>query len=150
MAANAECIHATCVVLGGNAALIRGPSGSGKSDLALRFLGVPIPALEAEPRLVSDDQVLLSVRDGRLHAAPPPALAGLIEVRGLGIVKMPHVPGAIVTLVVDLVALAAVPRLPDPAPMASILGIRLPLLRLAPFESSAAIKLALALRPPRS
>lgn len=138
-------LHATAVSYAGRAALIRGPSGSGKSDLALRALALPPFAPLAAPLLLlADDHVLLEPRDGRLIARCPPAIAGLIEVRGLGLVRLPHVAEAEASLVVDLVAPQAVERLPEPGQV-ELAGIRLPLLKLAPFEASAPVKLALAL-----
>lgn len=136
-------VHGTCVARSGRAALLRGPSGSGKSDLALRFLWSH-PETAA---LVSDDQVRIEMLEGLILAAAPPAIAGLLEVRGLGILSFPALRDVPLGLVVDLVGPGDVPRLPpDPLPIAEIFGIRLPLLRLAPFEASAAAKLALALR----
>ena len=85
-----ELIHGTCVALGPHAALIRGRSGSGKSDLALRFLALP-PEHGLEPLLVADDQVWVErQKDGSLVASAPSNLAGKIEVRGLGILEVPH------------------------------------------------------------
>ena len=141
-------VHATCVALrsGGtwHGALLRGPSGAGKSDLALR-------AVEAGGRLVADDQTHLAVqgRGGarRLVATPPPVLAGLIEARGLGIVKLGRaqlLARAPLGLLVDLVPSAKVERLPDPA-HETILGVTLPVVALAALEASAVAKLRLAL-----
>jgi serine kinase of HPr protein (carbohydrate metabolism regulator) len=133
--------------LGRRAALLRGPPASGKSDLALRFLFLPRlgpGALEA-PVLVADDQVRL-VNDGnRLMASPLESIRGQIEVRGVGIVPVEWVAEAELVLVVDLAETAAVERLPEWDATVRLLGIDLPLLRLAPFESSAPVKLALAL-----
>jgi serine kinase of HPr protein (carbohydrate metabolism regulator) len=131
-------VHGTCVELDGAAVLLRGPSGSGKSDLALRLI-------EAGARLVADDQVSLQPRHGVLVAAAPAAIAGRMEVRGLGIVAVSHVAEARLVLVVDLVPAAAVERLPEPAEVA-LAGVALPRLALAPFEASAVAKLRLALR----
>ncbi|HYM31428.1 MAG TPA: HPr kinase/phosphatase C-terminal domain-containing protein [Candidatus Cybelea sp.] len=131
-------VHASAVALDGQAALIRGPSGSGKSDLALRLL-------DAGWRLVADDQVALTVEAGVLRAAAHPRLAGRLEVRGIGIVRVPHLGEAPVVLVVDLVAPAEVERLPEAAAV-TIEGVSLPSIRLAPFEVSAAAKLKFALR----
>jgi HPr kinase/phosphorylase len=141
-----ELIHGTCVALGSHAALIRGPSGSGKSDLALRFLALP-PEPGLEPRLVADDQVWIERQnDGSLIASAPPALAGKIEVRGLGIVEVPHREAARLALAVDLVLPQEVPRMPpDPLERMTIAGAVLPVVKLAPFELSAALKLRLAL-----
>lgn len=103
-----ETIHASCAVLGGQGVLIRGASGSGKSSLLAALMAGTPPA-----RLVADDRVVVSVVDGCLFAAPPPRLAGLIEVRGAGLLRFPYAPQAEICLLVDLVAEAECPRLPD-------------------------------------
>jgi HPr kinase/phosphorylase len=141
-----ELVHGTCVALGPYAALIRGGSGSGKSDLALRFLALA-PEGDLEPRLVADDQVWIEgAGDGSLIASPPATLAGKIEVRGLGIVELPHRPQARLALVIDLVPAEEVPRMPpDPPERITIAKATLTVVKLAPFELSAALKLKLAL-----
>ena len=150
MTATSECVHATAVALGGRAALIRGASGSGKSDLALRCLSLAPSALLALPALlVADDQVRLHTLDGKVIASAPQGLESKLEVRGLGIMRVPSVPRAEVALIVDLVAREAVDRLPDPWPVAVILGHSFPLLRLWAFDASAPIKLHLALASPQ-
>ncbi|MGE5147594.1 MAG: HPr kinase/phosphorylase [Candidatus Eiseniibacteriota bacterium] len=131
-------VHATCVEVEGMGVLLRGPSGSGKSDLALRLI-------DGGARLVADDRTDLAVEDGRLIATCPAALAGRLEVRGVGIGSVPSVARAVVGLVVDLVAADRVERLPDWAPC-RIDGIAVPCLALAPFEASAPAKLRLAAR----
>lgn len=93
-------IHASCVVAGEVGILIRGPSGAGKSRLA-RLILAAVPA-GGFARLVADDRVLLSVADGRLVARAPPALRGLMELRGRGVIALPHEPAALIRLVVDL------------------------------------------------
>ena len=139
-------VHGTCVALGDKAALLRGPSGSGKSDLALRFLAMFKGDDAGGPaRLVADDQTRLSVKDGRLIAHAPAATKGLIEVRGVGIVEMEALGEAELALAVDLVAAHDIERLPDPKLETTLLGVSLPLLRLAAFESAAPIKLKIAL-----
>jgi hypothetical protein len=130
-------IHATCVAVDGRGVLLRGPSGSGKSDLALRLI-------DAGGRLVADDRVRLSLEDGVVVARPPATLAGLIEARGFGPIPVPFTPAAPVLLVADLKPSGAIERLPDPAACA-YLGVRLPLVAVAPFEASAPVKLRLAL-----
>lgn len=142
----AELVHGTALALGEKAVLIRGPSGSGKSDLALRCIAAP-PFGEGALRaaLVSDDQVRLTRQGEAVEASPPPAIAGKIEVRGLGILSLPFCPGARLALVVDLVPAADVPRFPLEPMSARYLGVAFPLLRLAPFEASAPVKLLLAL-----
>ncbi|WP_338074473.1 HPr kinase/phosphatase C-terminal domain-containing protein [Hyphomicrobium sulfonivorans] len=138
--------HGTAIAVDGRAALIRGASGAGKSDLALRCITLPPSLLLPSPaELVADDRVVMASDGNRLRIEPPSTLAGRMEVRGLGIVAMPYVPWAFVELVVDLTAPAEVDRLPDPPLRTNLLGINLPLLRLAPFEASAPIKLLLAL-----
>lgn len=142
-----ETVHATAIALGDRAALIRGPSGSGKSDLALRCLGLAPSNLLPKPfKLVSDDRVVLAVRSGSLYAAPPPTIEGLIEVRGVGLIKVPFDTDARVSLIVDLVAPDAVPRLPDSRLTTSVKGIEVPAHTLAAFENSAPLKLALMLQ----
>lgn len=90
-----ETVHASCVAVDGRGLVILGPSGSGKSALALQLM-----ALGA--RLVADDRTLLSVRGGDLIAACPPALRGRIEARGVGILSADPLPEAPVALAVDL------------------------------------------------
>ena len=141
-----ECIHATAIAVGGRAALIRGASGMGKSDLALRCLSLaPSPLLVNSAVLVSDDQVRLRSRDGKIYASAPVELKGRLEVRGLGIMRVPAAETAEVALIIDLVAREAVERLPDPWPVTLLLGQSFPVLRLWAFEASAHVKLLLAL-----
>jgi HPr kinase/phosphorylase len=130
-------IHASVVALGGRAVLLLGPSGAGKSDLALRLI-------EAGWRLVADDRVVLQRREERLVASPPPALAGRIEARGLGLCRVDHLAEAEVVLAAELVPPGAVERLPK-AVTREFLGTAIPLVRLIPFEGSALVKLRLAL-----
>jgi HPr kinase/phosphorylase len=130
-------VHATTVAIDGRGVLLRGPSGSGKSDLALRLI-------DAGARLVADDQSELSRAGDAILARAPSAIAGLIEARGIGILRLDPLTLARLELVVDLVAPARVERLPEAASVA-ILGIDLPLIALAPFEASAPAKLRLAL-----
>jgi serine kinase of HPr protein (carbohydrate metabolism regulator) len=131
-------VHASCAARAGHGVLLLGPPGSGKSDLLLRLLGEGFD-------LVADDQVRLAARAEGLMAAPPPAVAGLLEVRGLGLLTGLGTAGPVpLRLAVRLVPPAEVPRLPEPATV-SFLGREVPALSLAPFEASAARKLALAL-----
>ncbi len=132
-------LHASCVAIEGLAVLLRGPSGSGKSDLALRLI-------DAGAVLVSDDQTEIVRRGHQIVALPPAPLAGMLEVRGLGIVRLtPHLAEAPVALAVDLVAAAEIERMPEPAAV-TLLGLDVPLLRLDPFAASAPAKLRLAVR----
>ena len=130
-------IHATCVDLGGAAVLLRGPSGAGKSDLALRLI-------DGGGHLVADDQVILSAEEGILAARAPATIAGQIEVRGLGILRVPTVPVARIALVIDLVPESMMERMPESVSV-EILTVTLPLLRLTPFEPSATAKVRFAL-----
>lgn len=140
----AQLTYGTCIALGAKAALLQGPPGSGKSDLALRFV-LECPA-HLGAALVSDDQVLLSALDGRLIARPPAAIAGKIEVRGLGIVTLPFREEAELKLIVRLADAADIPRLPaQPPETQTLCAIALPVLHMAPFEASAPLKLRLAL-----
>ena len=140
-----QLVHGTCVAFGARAALLRGSSGSGKSDLALRFLALPSDGGMA-PRLIADDQVIVETQAGRLVVSAPDTLAGKIEVRGLGIMTLPHVAQAQLVLIVDLVASDEVPRMPpEPLPRITVLGVSVPNLQLAPFEDSAPLKLKMAL-----
>ncbi|MFP3943265.1 MAG: HPr kinase/phosphorylase [Alphaproteobacteria bacterium] len=126
--------HATCVEAEGCGILLRGPSGSGKSDLALRLI-------ERGALLVADDQVALTAEEGAVWASPPPELAGRMEIRGVGIVSVRHAPRARVFLVCDLVAADAVPRLPEPAREELLPGCFVTRLALHAFEASAPAKL---------
>ncbi len=139
-------VHGTAIALAGRAALIRGASGAGKSDLALRCLLQPATALIPDcASLIADDQVLAEPANGKLLLRCPQAIRGLIEVRGVGLVQVPPSQPAELQLVVDLVAPEAVERLPEPS-YVDILGIMVRRFALAPFEASAPLKLLLALR----
>ena len=131
-----ETIHATCVAFGDIGILLRGPSGSGKSDLALRLI-------DAGATLVADDRVMLSVGEGCLVASAPPALAGLLEVRGVGIVELPNASNIDIALIAELVSADAVDRLPD-AGWSAYLDRRIRTIALAPFEHTAVAKLRIA------
>ncbi len=138
--------HATAIAANGRSALIVGPSGSGKSDLALRCLTLASsPLIPAPARLISDDQVLLTRRGAVVSASAPPQIAGKLEVRGLGILTVAPLAAAPVVLIVNLSDEKDVERMPDPWPVAEILGLSIPVLRLWPFAGSAPEKLMLAL-----
>lgn len=146
MPAAHERIHATAIAFGDAAVLIRGASGSGKSDLALRCLACPASALLPHTvRLVADDQVLLTRQGDRLIAAAPEVLRGLIEVRGVGILPVPAISHATVRLVADLVQGGTIERLPETSNTVTLSGVAVPHLLIAPFEHSSHIKLLLAL-----
>lgn len=141
MSGRATTLHAGCVVIGEAGILIRGASGAGKSQLALRLID-DAERRGLHARLVADDRVRLSRHAERLVARPHPAIAGLVELRGVGLAAMPYAPAAVVRLVVDLVP-EAPERLPDPQALeAEILGIVLP--RLAARTPSEIATIALA------
>lgn len=135
-------LHASCIAIDDLGILLRGPSGAGKSDLALRLI-------DGGARLVADDQVLLRESKGEVFARAPENLAGLLEVRGLGIVRLPHTAEARLALVADLVPAEEVERMPEPA-QTEIAGSALPLCRLDPWQGSAPSKLRLALHAVRN
>jgi HPr kinase/phosphorylase len=150
-----------------HAALIRGVSGAGKSDLALRCLAQPLNPLFPEQvrrdgaRLVSDDRTDIAVAAGTagplVTASSPATIAGLLEVRGLGLIAVPHVPSGRLILVIDLAAPSDVPRYPEPetasfgmtgaqgTPTDGSAVAILPRISLAPFEMASPLKLLLAL-----
>ena len=147
MGAVAELVHATCVALDGRGVLIRGPSGSGKSDLALRCLArSPNALIDRAAALVADDQVAIANEAGHLVARAPLALRGKLEVRGHGILTLSAAESAEIVLIAELIPAAQVlERLPDPILTDRLCGLDIPVLRLHPFEASAALKLLLAL-----
>ncbi len=129
MTAETPSVHASAVLAGARAVLIRGASGTGKSRLALALLQAAQAGSLPFARLVGDDRVHLEARHERLLVRPAAALAGLIEVRGLGIRQLDHEPVAMVGLVVDLAADDA-ERLPA-AQDTIIAGVALPRLAVA-------------------
>jgi len=136
-------LHASAVLIGAKAALIRGPSESGKSMLAWELIQAAAAGVLPFARLVADDRAHLETAGGHLLVRPAPALAGRIEIRGLGIRRLAFEPMAAVGLVVDLAA-ADCERLPSPeARQTVIAGIALP--RLAVAAGMAALPLVLAL-----
>lgn len=137
-------LHATCAAINGYGILLRGPSGSGKSDLCLRLI-----EQYADAVLVADDRVEVAVREGGLYASVPPVIAGRLEVRGVGVVHVPYLDTVRVYLLVDLADAKTIQRLPEPDDE-EILGVRLARLALTPFEASAPAKLRQALRQIRA
>ncbi|MSO98403.1 MAG: hypothetical protein EXR11_09335 [Rhodospirillaceae bacterium] len=131
-------LHATCISFSGTGVLIRGAAGTGKSDLALRLI-------DRGAELVSDDYCEITVEHGRLMAAPPTTIAGKLEIRGFGIVTLPHIEKVAVGLIVDLCKPADIERLPKTTTTV-VENIALPWLKLDPFTVSAADKVRMALR----
>ena len=142
-------MQASAVVIGGRALLIEGPPGSGKSSLALALL-------DRGAGLIGDDAVSLSREGAALIAAPPPNIAGLIELRGIGIADWPPAPPAPVALILTLGGAAPGERLPASAPRRDVLGLAIPVLAFAPGALAPALRAEWALRlhglasPPRN
>lgn len=133
-----EQVHGTCVDVDGVGVLLLGPPGSGKSDLALRLI-------DDGARLVADDRADLNLRDGAIVVSAPAAIAGLLEVHGIGVLRLGCVAGCPLGLVADLTAGRAPERFPD-AEAWQCLGVSVPLIRLEPFAASAPAKVRLAVR----
>lgn len=134
---SSETLHASCVAIDGRAVLIEGRSGEGKSDLALRLI-------DRGAALVSDDYTICTRNSGVLHGAAPANIAGKIEVRGIGILALPHVDRAPIALIVTI--LDAPPRLPDGPRTRRIAGVEVPQVALPALEPSAPVKVELALK----
>lgn len=149
MVAETQIVAATTIARHGGAVLLRGASGQGKSDLALRAicrpLQLPGEAAPAPFRLVSDDQTVLTVAQGTVRASPPGPLRDLLEVRGIGIIQAPSVIDVPLALVVDLTN-TDIERMPEfPGACQWLLGHCFDVVQVAPFELSAPEKIALAL-----
>jgi HPr kinase/phosphorylase len=119
-----QTVHASAVLVGARALLIRGPAGAGKSGLVLGLLQAAAQGQLRFARLVADDRVRLAAEHGRLIASPPAALAGLLEIRGLGIRRLPYEPSAVIGWVADLGGQAE--RLPTPDQTTVLGGVSLP------------------------
>ena len=130
-------VHGTCISQDGAGILIRGTSGAGKSDLALRLIN-------HGACLVADDQVTLNAHKEQIIASAPKNLFGLMEVRGIGILHLPPSLPAPLSLVVDLVDRDNIERLPENE-FAKVLGVNIKRINLWAFESSAIAKVILAL-----
>lgn len=127
-------LHASAVQFEGLGLLLIGDSGAGKSDLLLRLM-------DAGGTLIADDQAIMQQDRGTLYARAPDRLAGLVEIRGVGIIRMPtYLQQAPIQFVFQLVKQNEVERLPEHQPMV-IEGLSLPCIRLFPFEVSALAKI---------
>jgi serine kinase of HPr protein (carbohydrate metabolism regulator) len=133
---SSENLHGTTVALDGRAVLISGPSGSGKSDLALRLLDRGFV-------LVSDDRTIVRNEGSRLIASAPETIKGKLEVRGVGIIEMEHERDAPIALIVELTS--DIQRLPDEGRERLVLGAAIPLINVDAMTASAPSKVAVAL-----
>jgi serine kinase of HPr protein (carbohydrate metabolism regulator) len=134
---SSETLHASCVAIEGRAVLIVGPSGMGKSDLALRLI-------DRGATLVSDDYTIVRRAHGSLLATAPVNIAGLIEVRGIGLLPMPSEKDVPIALVVSIDGV--VDRLPEPDQSRLLVGVAVPFVSISPHEASAPLKVELALK----
>ncbi len=132
-----QTVHATAVAIEKKGVLLRGPSGSGKSDLALRLINEGAV-------LIADDRTALTQRDGAVVAQCPASIAGKLEVRGIGIVDVPYIEEAALSVIVDLVDPDQVERLPVQR-TEELLDCRISSILLAPFEASATAKIKMAI-----
>jgi serine kinase of HPr protein (carbohydrate metabolism regulator) len=134
---NAKLLHATAVAIDGCGVLLLGPSGSGKSDFALRLI-------DRGAKLVSDDAVPVATKDGLPILTIADNIEGKLEVRGVGICNVAHTSTAPLRLAVQLTDI--VERFPEGNLRMTINDFSVPLLYIVPFEASAALKLEYALR----
>lgn len=141
-----EIIHGTAIALENQAVLIRGPSGSGKSDLALRCLSLPASALTARAEFVGDDYLCVGKSGTKILLSAPDAIRNKLEVRGIGIVTVQSISSACLRLVADLVTPDEIERLPDHQSTTPVCGMQIPVVKIAPFETSAPVKLLIALK----
>jgi HPr kinase/phosphorylase len=141
-------VHATTISLNGTAVMLRGGSGSGKSDLALQILetsGTGLTGQIITTALVADDQTVLLRQDQVILASAPDSIKDLLEVRGQGVLGVKAVLNVPLVLVVDLKPFARIERLPQPEDLQThILGLSVPLISIDPTTPSAAARLRTA------
>lgn len=138
MASFIDTVHATTVAINGDGVLIRGPAGSGKSDLALRLI-------DAGAGLIADDYTKLEINDGQVFVSPPETISGMMEVRGIGVMHIGTSGQAPLMMIVNLVRHELIERLPEHL-NTEIMGTPVPLIEVDPFEPSAAAKVRMALK----
>jgi HPr kinase/phosphorylase len=148
MAKEQICLHGTCISVNGEGILILGRPGAGKSDLALRLIDEPGHGISGglmRSELVSDDQVIITRREGKLIASAPSNISGKLEIRGLGIVALATQSSVPLSLIVKLQVHSAIERLPDRGTF-DILGLALPLVEIDGNSPSAPARLRAALQ----
>lgn len=128
-------VHGTALEVEGVGLLLRGPSGSGKSDLALRLI-------EGGAKLIADDRVDLTRREDQLSARAPQALAGLLEVREIGILQFPFLKETVLKAIIDLYPSSPENRLPEER-VEDVAGLQIRLFRIDPWQISAPVKVRL-------
>lgn len=131
-------MHASVVAIKGSAVLIRGPSGSGKSDLALRLI-------DQGAELVSDDYVDLHTTNSHIYVTPPETIGGLLEVRGVGLMTFPHLKKARLALALDLVHASQIERLPTRQNSLFVDGVSVPLYKFDGAIASATARVRVLL-----
>lgn len=132
-------IQASAVAIEGRAVILEGPPGSGKSSLALSLI-------DRGASLIGDDGVMLARGGDRLLASPPPNIAGLLEIRGVGLVSLPTVADVPVALVLTLVGEGHAERLPGMLVTRDYLGVAIPVLPFVPGDKAPAVRTEWALR----
>lgn len=137
---NGGTIHASAFSLRGRGILVRGGPGTGKSSLVLSFVEDP----RRDALLVADDRVELRSEGGAVIAVVPEPLRGLLEVRGVGIVRLPYRPQVVLGLVVDLVPAEAAPRLPEAEDRVAVLDATLPRVVMISGQHDAAQRIRIA------
>lgn len=141
-------VHGCCLTIGTAGVLLLGKPGSGKSDLALRLIDQPGNGTSGGKkiaRLVADDQVIIRLVHGRLVGSPPATIAGRMEIRGLGLVSLPHAAKAALTLAVRLSARETIERLPEMEKSRfEILGESLPMILVDAGSASAPARIRAA------
>lgn len=147
--AETETVHATCVAIGGHGVLLMGRPGAGKSSLALQLIDQPGHGLSGTlrtARLVADDQVVLQRRHGAILASAPTSLAGLIEIRGVGVVRVPVQREVQLVLAARLTGIGEIERLPDAEDTRiMLLGVMLPMVHIDASLAAAPARLRAAI-----
>lgn len=135
-------LEANCVCVMGAGVLLFGPSSSGKSDLTLRLLSARSALLEEPCALVADDQTYVWSEGGELYASPPSQIAGLMEVRGVGVLRFNHLEKVKISLALELVDREEIERIPELNSRNIVLeNVHIPHVKLCAYETSAPEKI---------